>query len=163
MPTNLRLAQIMRNASQDQRRDGLEVLNASMQAHEIDRSLLRASAFLAQPAHQSGELHFMEGIWGPTAAQTGYEPPSGLARRLGNTQPGDGWRFKGKGPIRLTGRANCARSAERMQLDLEDRPDQVAKPEVGFQVAGLFWQRNHLHALADGAVSKAPRAASTVD
>ena len=149
MLTDLQLAQIMRNASQSQRQACLDSLNAALQAHEIDRSLLRAAAFIAQLAHESGELRFMEEIWGDTAAQKRYEPPSDLAKRLGNTQPGDGKRFKGRGPIQLTGRANYTQFGELMQLDLEDRPEQVARPEVGFQVAGLFWQRNNLNALAD--------------
>src|SRR3954465_5080236 len=69
----------------------------------------RAAAFLAQIAHESGQLRFMEEIWGPTPAQGRYEPLSPLATGLGNTTLGDGKRFKGRGPIQLTGRANYQR------------------------------------------------------
>ena len=63
----------------------------------------RSAAFLAQVAHESGQFRFMEEIWGPTPAQQRYEPPSSLATTLGNTEAGDGRRFKGRGPIQITG------------------------------------------------------------
>ncbi|SFP14807.1 Predicted chitinase [Variovorax sp. OK605] len=148
MLTDLQLAQIMRNASQRRRALFLQPLNDAMSAHGIDTPL-RMAAFLAQLAHESGELQFMEEIWGPTAAQKRYEPPSDLARRLGNTQPGDGRRFKGRGPIQITGRANYKTFGDLMGLDLVGNPDQAATPEVGFSIAGLFWERKGLNALAD--------------
>jgi putative chitinase len=109
----------------------------------------RAAAFLAQLAHESGQLRFFEEIWGPTAAQRRYEPPSALAARLGNTQPGDGRRFKGRGPIQLTGRANYRCYGRVLGVDLIFSPALAATKEVGFRVAGLFWQRNGLNELAD--------------
>lgn len=148
MLTDLQLAQIMRNASQRRRALFLQPLNDAMAAHGIDTPL-RTAAFLAQLAHESGELQFMEEIWGPTAAQNRYEPPGDLARRLGNTQPGDGRRFKGRGPIQITGRANYKTFGELMGLDLVGNPEQAATPEVGFAIAGLFWQRKGLNELAD--------------
>jgi predicted chitinase len=148
MLTDLQLAQIMRNASQRRRALFLQPLNDAMAAHGIEAPL-RASAFLAQLAHESGELQFMEEIWGPTAAQRRYEPPSDLARKLGNTQPGDGRRFKGRGPIQITGRANYQTFGGLMALDLVGNPEQAATPEVGFAIAGTFWERKGLNALAD--------------
>jgi putative chitinase len=55
----------------------------------------RIAAFLAQLAHESGEYKHMEEIWGPTEAQRGYEGRPDL----GNYFPGDGYKFKGHGPI----------------------------------------------------------------
>ena len=149
MLTDSQLAQIMRHASQRRRAQCLGPLNDAMKARQIDTNLQRAAAFIAQLGHESGELQFLEELWGPTAAQKRYEPPSDLARRLGNTQPGDGRRFKGRGPIQLTGRANYARYGELLGLDLVGQPEQAADPVVGFQIAGLFWERSGLNALAD--------------
>jgi hypothetical protein len=93
-------------------------------------------------------LAFIKELW-PTAAQRRYEPPSDLARKLGNTQPGDGRRFKGRGPIQITGRANYQTFGGLMALDLVGNPEQAATPEVGFAIAGTFWERKGLNALAD--------------
>lgn len=110
----------------------------------------REAAFLAQIAHESGEFRWMEELWGPTPAQKGYEPPSSKAKALGNIQPGDGKRFKGRGPIQITGRANYAKYGGLLGIDLVNNPERAAMPEVGFRVAGLFWQKNGLNELADG-------------
>lgn len=148
MLTNLQLAQIMRNASQRRRTLYLKPLNDAMDAHGINTPL-RVAAFLAQLAHESGELQFMEEIWGPTDAQKRYDPPADLARKLGNTQRGDGRRFKGRGPIQITGRANYRTFGDLMGLDLVSNPEQAATPDVAFAIAGLFWARKGLNELAD--------------
>lgn len=109
----------------------------------------RIAAFLSQLAHESGELRWMNEIWGPTEAQRRYEPPSKLAFRLGNTQPGDGKRYRGRGPIQLTGRANYKIAGVALALPLEDNPDLVATPAVGIRVAGWFWNSKDLNTLAD--------------
>jgi len=109
----------------------------------------RTAAFLAQLAHESAQFRFMEEIWGPTAAQRRYEPPGTLATTLGNTETGDGFRFKGRGPIQITGRANYRRFGDLLGLDLVADPNRAARPEVAFRVAGLFWSRKGLNELAD--------------
>ena len=111
----------------------------------------RAAAFLAQIAHESGQLRFMEEIWGPTPAQGRYEPASSLATALGNTIAGDGRLFKGRGPIQLTGRANYQRFGALLGVDLIANPAQAAKPELAFRTAALFWVKNGLNDLADQA------------
>jgi predicted chitinase len=105
----------------------------------------RAAAFLAQLGHESLSLKFFEEIWGPTQAQRGYEG----RLDLGNTQPGDGKRFKGRGPIQLTGRANYRRYGQLLGLPLEQNPEMAARPSVGFRTAAMFWSQIGANAMAD--------------
>lgn len=117
----------------------------------------RMAAFLAQLAHESAQFRFMEEIWGPTPAQRRYEPPGKLAAELGNTEPGDGERFKGRGPIQITGRANYRRFGDLLRLDLLSDPAHAALPDVAFRIAGLFWAKKGLNELADEATDDAFR------
>lgn len=105
----------------------------------------RMAAFLAQIAHESGELLFWEEIWGPTEAQKGYEGRADL----GNCQPGDGYRYRGRGPLQVTGRANYRACGAKLGLDLEADPDLLSTPVHGFRCACLFWDDKRLNALAD--------------
>src|SRR5688572_13364423 len=123
-------------------------LTAAIGEFAID-SPARTAAFLAQLAHESGQFRFMEEIWGPTAAQRRYEPVSTLASTLGNSQTGDGFRFKGRGPIQITGRANYKRFGDLLGLDLVGEPQRAALPEVAFRIAALFWSKKGLNELAD--------------
>jgi putative chitinase len=117
----------------------------------------RTAAFLAQLAHESSQLRFMEEIWGPTEAQRRYEPPSPLATKLGNTEGGDGQRFKGRGPIQLTGRMNYERFGNLLGVDLVSDPARAATGDVAFRIAGLYWSRKGLNGLADLATDGAFR------
>ncbi len=115
-------------------------LNAAMKEYQIN-TRKRQAAFLAQLAHESGELRYMEEI----ASGEAYEG----RKDLGNTKPGDGKRYKGRGPIQLTGRSNYRRAGKALGLDLEEHPEKVATPEVGTRVAGWFWKTHGLNELAD--------------
>lgn len=109
----------------------------------------RESAFLAQLAHESGGLHYWEEI----ASGSAYEGRTDL----GNTRPGDGRRYKGRGPIQLTGRGNYRRAGAVLGLDLEDRPEQVATHAIGCLVAAWYWADSKLNELADEATEDAYR------
>ena len=148
MLTDTQLQQIMPNLPQTKLQLYLPHLNQAMQTYGVD-TLLRTAAFIAQLAHESGEFRWMEELWGPTAAQRRYEPPSDLAKRLGNTQPGDGQRYKGRGPIQITGRFNYKKFGDLLGIDLIADPAVAATPELAFATAGLYWQSNGLNALAD--------------
>lgn len=75
---------------------------------------------------------------------------------LGNTQSGDGWKFRGQGPKQITGRANAAAARNRLRVihgtrvpDFEQSPEQLCTPEWGAWSAGDFWNSHGLNALAD--------------
>jgi putative chitinase len=148
MLTDAQLKQVMPNLSAQKLQLYLPHLNHAMLVHDVITPL-RIAAFVAQLAHESGEFRWMEEIWGPTAAQRRYEPPGDLAKRLGNTQPGDGKRFKGRGPIQITGRFNYKKYGDLLGIDLAADPALAAAPEHAFATAGLFWQSNGLNELAD--------------
>lgn len=101
----------------------------------------RQAAFIAQIAHESGEFRWMEEL----ATGQAYEG----RKDLGNTQPGDGKRFKGRGPIQLTGRNNYAAAGAALGLDLLTDPAQVATPAIGFRTTAWFWKSHGLNVLAD--------------
>lgn len=70
-------------------------------------------------------------------------------KNLGNTEYGDGYAYRGRGLIQLTGKANYKRAGDALGVDLVANPDLVATPEYAALTAGWFWSANNLNALAD--------------
>lgn len=68
---------------------------------------------------------------------------------LGNTEPGDGWKFRGRGLKQLTGRHNYTRYGNAMGLDMTERPELLLEPIHATMSAGWFWGVNKLNAVAD--------------
>jgi putative chitinase len=69
---------------------------------------------------------------------------------LGNTQVGDGWRFKGRGLIQLTGRANYQAYKDYSGIDVITNPDLASRPDIAIDIAGWFWSiRYNLNPIAD--------------
>ncbi|OJH35072.1 hypothetical protein BON30_40830 [Cystobacter ferrugineus] len=115
-------------------------LNRAMQEAAITTRKRRA-AFLAQLAHESVELvHFEE-----LASGDDYEG----RKDLGNIHKGDGRRYKGRGPIQLTGRNNYRAAGKALHIDLENHPKRAAAVDVGFRTAGWFWTSRKLNHYAD--------------
>jgi predicted chitinase len=156
MLTTEQLQKIMPQLPAAKRATLFPFLTAAIGEFAIERPP-RAAAFLAQLAHESGQFRFMEEIWGPTPAQRRYEPPGKLATDLGNTETGDGKRFKGRGPIQITGRSNYRRYGDLLGVDLIANPPRAALPEVAFRVAGLYWSKKGLNELADQVTRQAFR------
>jgi len=67
----------------------------------------------------------------------------------GGEGTGDGWLYRGRGPIQITGRSNYARAGQALHLALVDNPDWLIDPDVGARAAGWYWQSNALDRLAD--------------
>ncbi|ASW00121.1 glycoside hydrolase family 19 protein [Paraburkholderia aromaticivorans] len=110
---------------------------------------LSVAAFLATVGVESARLVFTKEIWGPTLAQTAYEPPSKKASELGNTQPGDGLRFCGRGLVQITGRRNYMLAALGLDLDLIHHPELLEQPANAALSAAWYWSNRKLNALAD--------------
>lgn len=143
-------------------------LNAAMARFKIN-SPVRMSAFIAQVGHESGQLTRMvenlnysaerlQAVWpnrfdAVLAAQVARKPEQ-IANivyggRMGNTLPGDGWKYRGRGLIQLTGANNYRAAGAALGLDLVNHPELVEQPETAALIAGWFWQSNGLNELAD--------------
>lgn len=134
----------------------------------------RIAAFLAQVGHESSSLTRWEESFAYSAQrlldvfprrfagdlviaqQTVARGPEAIAERLygrrpdlGNVGPGDGWLFRGRGPIQLTGRLNYAEFGQALNEPLEREPDLVKTAQIGFLVAGRFWATRGCNELAD--------------
>lgn len=101
----------------------------------------RQAAFLAQVAHESGELRYTAEIG------AGYEYEG--REDLGNTQAGDGPKFKGRGLLQVTGRANYLKCAQALGVPLLEHPELLESPELAARAAGWFWKSYGLNPLAD--------------
>ena len=141
--TEQQLLKILPNAG---RQAGVfvSVLNTAMNRYGIVGTP-RAAAFIAQVGHESGQLQWVREIWGPTAQQAGYEGRADL----GNTVPGDGSKYRGRGLIQITGRANYATCGEAMGLDLINNPQLLEQPQYAAMSAAWFWSTRGLNTLAD--------------
>lgn len=87
--------------------------------------------YLAQLGHESAGFATLEEY----ASGSAYEG----RKDLGNTEPGDGVRYKGRGVIQLTGRANYRRYGALLGVDLEKHPEQAATARLAFKIAGMYW------------------------
>jgi predicted chitinase len=94
------------------------------------------AAFLAQCSHESGGFRYLSEIWGPTAAQKTYDG------RMGNNKSGDGYRYRGRGYIQLTGKNNYTQASRALGLDLVKNPDQASTPDIGAKTSVWFWKTN---------------------
>lgn len=121
-----------------------DVIDAAMAEFEINTPT-RQAMFLANVGEESGGLHYLHEIWGPTDAQSGYEG----REDLGNTEPGDGFKFRGRGLIETTGRTNYARVGDALGLDLINSPELLEEPVNAARSAGWFWKEHDLNELAD--------------
>lgn len=104
-----------------------------------------AAAALAQLGHESGSFRYLVEL----ASGEAYEPTTRVGRRLGNTKPGDGPRYKGRGWIQLTGRANYRAAGAALGLPLEEQPDLAAQVGHAARIAGWYWRSRSLTPLAE--------------
>lgn len=108
----------------------------------------RIAAFLAQAAHETGGFKWMHELGGRSYFNK-YEPGTAIGKRLGNTQIGDGYRFRGRGIFQLTGRYNYQRYGELLAVDLVHNPDSAADPIIACHIACEYWKQTKLNPLAD--------------
>jgi len=166
------LRSIMPNASAENITRYLAPLNDEMTKFGIDTPL-RVAHFIAQLAHESGSFKYssenlnysakaLRAVFGryfPTeelANEYAREPEKiancVYANRManGDEASGDGWKYRGRGLIQLTGKDNYTRCGSALKLDLVDQPNQLAlDPNTAVAAAGWFWDMRHLNTYAD--------------
>ena len=128
----------------DRATEYLPFIEAAMAEFHINTPQ-RKAMFLAQVGHESGGLHWTVEIWGPTPAQSRYEG----RKDLGNTRPGDGYRFRGRGLLQTTGRDNYRATGQAIGLDLWASPELLGQPEPAARSAAWFWESRGLNEIAD--------------
>lgn len=117
-------------------------LNDAMVHNGIDTPI-RQAAFIAQLAVESDSFRTFEEY----ASGRAYEGRADL----GNTQPGDGERYKGRGAIQVTGRHNYEELSQHTGVDFVANPELLAAPENAFASAAWYWTSRDLNKVADTA------------
>ncbi|MBD2311952.1 DUF4231 domain-containing protein [Desertifilum sp. FACHB-1129] len=115
-------------------------VNQTLTRYEINTPL-RIAHFISQVTHECDCFHAMEEY----ASGEDYEGWT----ELGNTQPGDGKRFKGRGLIQLTGRHNYELFSQTMGIDFTAKPELVAQAPYAVLAAGWYWDDRDINQLAD--------------
>ena len=102
---------------------------------------LRIAHFMGQVTHESAGFRTTEEF----ASGAAYEG----RLDLGNTESGDGKRYKGRGLIQLTGRANYRQIGHKLHLPLENKPELAAEPLTSLKIACEYWETRKINAAAD--------------
>ena len=137
------LREIIPNASEQNRALYLPHIQKAMDEFGINTPLRRA-AFLSAVAIHSVNLTVME----QKGSEEFFQRYEGR-KDLGNVEPGDGARFKGRGPFSITGRTNYKSLGDALGVDLIKEPQLAASPELAFRIAAFTWVRGGLNELAD--------------
>lgn len=171
------LKQIFPNSTEENRAKYASPIQLAMMRYNIDNPN-RIRAFLAQIGHESGQLSAvvenlnysakaLRSVFGKyfktdAEAQQYARKPEAIANvvyanRLGNgdTKSGDGWKYRGRGLIQITGKSNYNEASQKMYalplgVDFVDEPELLATPEYAAQSAAWWWENAGLNAIADG-------------
>ncbi|MBD2121870.1 S8 family serine peptidase [Trichocoleus sp. FACHB-262] len=103
-----------------------KILAAAETAGVADRG--QVAYILATAEHESNLGRWMAEIWGPTLAQKNYD------NILGNYLPGDGYRYRGRGYVQITGRSNYQKWSQRLGIDLIGNPDLASNPDIAAKI-----------------------------
>ena len=138
--SRLQLAWIYKEADQKLIDRFLDPINKTLEEFEINTPQ-RIRMFLAQIGHESGQLRYRKEL----ASGAAYEG----RKDLGNTAPGDGVRYKGRGLIQITGKYNYGLASLALGLPLLEKPELLEEDLNACRSAGWFWYKSNLNALAD--------------
>lgn len=121
--------------------NGLELLGRNMEDDADLKNLQWAAYMLATVKHECANQWMPITEKGPKQYFDQYETGTAKGKRLGNTEPGDGYRYRGRGYVQITGRANYARLKEVLGLgpdeDLVADPDQALRPIIAYRIMSV--------------------------
>ena len=150
----------------------VSALNAACDKYEINTPN-RIAGFLSQVGHESGGFQTLvenlnysshalmtvngfAGHFTQEEADSFQRQPERIANRAyanrngnGDEASGEGWKYRGQGPIQLTGKDNMAGFFMESGIDVLTHPELLQQPDAGAMSAGWFWSMKHLNALAD--------------
>lgn len=138
--TSAQIKHIMPNASAGNIAKYLPHINTTMDRYKINTKQRQAS-FLGRMTIESGSLMYVREI----ASGRAYEG----RKDLGNTTPGDGVMYKGRGLMQITGRFNYAAVSKAFNYDFIKYPTKLEEPLYAALAAGWFWDINKINAIAD--------------
>ena len=118
----------------------INYLDIYMEEYQINSSI-RRQMFLAQIGHESEQLRYSEEI----ASGKAYEG----RKDLGNINPGDGVRYKGRGLIQITGRSNYQKMSKALSNDFILYPEKLSEPIWAVISACCWWKEHKLNEIAD--------------
>lgn len=120
---------------------GLELLGRNMEIDPDLKNLRWAAYMLATVKHECADTWLPIVERGPRSYFDKYEAGTAIGKRLGNVEPGDGWRFRGRGYVQITGRANYSRMTDVLKLapdaDLTLDPEQALRPAIAYQIMSV--------------------------
>ena len=149
----------------------IDALNKVLPENKIDTPL-RVCHFLAQILHESGHLKYnaenlnysasaLQSVFkkyfpNETIANEYARKPEKIANKVyanrmgnGSEASGDGWKYRGRGLIQLTGKNNYTSCGKDLEVDLVNNPDLLLVPEYALKSACWFWNKNNLNQSAD--------------
>lgn len=110
---------------------------------------LRIAHFLSQMHHESMGFTHLRELRSDQSAEAKYGHNTRVGYNLGNTRPGDGAKYKGRGIIQLTGRYNYSVYGQLIGVDLLFHPERAEDSMLALKIACAYWHSKHLNELAD--------------
>ncbi len=117
---------------------GIELLGRQMESDDQIKDVRWAAYMLATVKHECANKWRPITEFGGKSYFDKYETGTRIGKRLGNTEPGDGWKFRGRGYVQITGRANYERLSKALKLpaseNLIDHPENTLIPAVAYSI-----------------------------
>lgn len=137
------LARIFPSSSRARRLAYISGIQTAISLTRAGETINRAAALLATIAVETGELKWLEEIWGPTAAQRTY------VGRMGNRTLSEAQRYKGRGFIQLTGADNYHAAKLALSIDLVNHPQQASTPDIAGRILAWYWNSRDVNEACD--------------